>query len=908
MDAGAVGIETVERAARRQRFELALVDQPRIDTGGEIVDALERTVGAALDDELLHRPLAHRLQRGERVADGEAAVLGRLDVEFGVALVDVGAADRHAQPAHVVDEDAELVGLRHVVAHRRGVEFLRMMRLQPRRLIGEQRIGGGVALVEAIAGELVDQVEQFVRLGLGDAVHLGAALDEDRALRVHLRLDLLAHRAAQQIGAAEREAGEDLRRLHHLFLVDEDAVGLGQDRFEQVVRIDDRLGALLAAAEARDIVHRAGAVERDERDDVAEIGRAHRAQRAAHALRFELEHADRVALLEQFVDRLVVPQQGVEIDGDAALGEQLHRLLEHRQGLEAEEVELHQPRALDVLHVELGDGHVRPRVAVERHELRERPVADHHAGGVRRGMARQPFELGGEVEQAADLIVVGIFLRQLGHAVERALEVPRIGRMVGDQLGEAIDLAIAHLEHAAGVLEHRARLQFTEGDDLRDLIAAVFLLHVADDLATPGFAEVDVEVGHRDAFRVEEAFEQQTELHRIEIGDGQRPGDHRAGARTTPRPHGNVVILRPFDEVADDQEIAGEAHLDDDVDLEGEPLAIGVAPVRVIGGLGAELLDPVEPFFQTRRRLGAQHRRLALAVAGEAGQDRLAIGRHHRAALGDDQGIVDRLGQVGEQLPHRLGGLEPGVGTGADAILALDIGRMGDAQHRVMRVEEVAVREAAGVRRDQRQVALIGEVDQRLFGRLFDHVATAGELDIEAVGEQRLQPVEIGGGPVGLVLVDQPGERALAARGQRDQPVAAPFERGEVDMRRQFDRAFEMREADQRAQIVIAALVLRIERDPVERRGDAVGHARPRDAQHRPDHRLDAVLLGGIGKGHRGVEAVAIGEAGSRKAHRLGLFGDRLGLDRPVEHRVGRENAERYETGMSHCGDLAAPP
>src|SRR3546814_16356113 len=75
------------------------------------------------------------------------------------------------------------------------------------------------------------------------------------------------------------------------------------------------------------------------------------------------------------------------------------------------------------------------------------------------------------------------------------------------QLGEPINLAVAHLEHAAGILEHRARLQFSEGDDLRDLIAAVFLLDVADHLATPGFAEVDVEIGHRYAFGVQDAFE-----------------------------------------------------------------------------------------------------------------------------------------------------------------------------------------------------------------------------------------------------------------------------------------------------------------------------------------------------------------------------------------------------------------
>ena len=87
----------------------------------------------------------------------------------------------------------------------------------------------------------------------------------------------------------------------------------------------------------------------------------------------------------------------------AARGQHLDRLAQHRQGLEAEEVELHQPRRLDIFHVELGDRHVRARIAVERDQLVERPVADDHAGGVGRGVARQAFELHRQVEQPAHL-------------------------------------------------------------------------------------------------------------------------------------------------------------------------------------------------------------------------------------------------------------------------------------------------------------------------------------------------------------------------------------------------------------------------------------------------------------------------------------------------------------------------
>ena len=64
---------------------------------------------------------------------------------------------------------------------------------------------------------------------------------------------------------------------------------------------------------------------------------------------------------------------------------------------------------------------------------------------------------------------------------------------------------------------------------------AVALLHVADHLVAPVLAEVDVEVGHRHAFGIEEALEQQAEADRIEVGDGERIGDERAGARAAAR-------------------------------------------------------------------------------------------------------------------------------------------------------------------------------------------------------------------------------------------------------------------------------------------------------------------------------------------------------------------------------------
>ena len=101
-----------------------------------------------------------------------------------------------------------------------------------------------------------------------------------------------------------------------------------------------------------------------------------------------------------------------EIDIDAAPLHQRDRGLQHRERLEAEEVEFHQPRLLHPFHVELGDRHVRLRIAVERHQFRQRAVADDDAGGVGRGVAGEAFELLRDVEGALDhRIVVGFGLQ-----------------------------------------------------------------------------------------------------------------------------------------------------------------------------------------------------------------------------------------------------------------------------------------------------------------------------------------------------------------------------------------------------------------------------------------------------------------------------------------------------------------
>ena len=152
-----------------------------------------------------------------------------------------------------------------------------------------------------------------------------APLTKTRALLLHLLADLLAHGAAQKIGLAERIAGEQLRRLHHLFLIDDDAEGFLQHGFELGMDVIRLLGAVLAQAIGRDIRHRAGTIERDQRDDVLETVGTHVEQSPPHALTFQLEDADRFRARQELVGLPIIERNARQIEIDIALLQQVGR-------------------------------------------------------------------------------------------------------------------------------------------------------------------------------------------------------------------------------------------------------------------------------------------------------------------------------------------------------------------------------------------------------------------------------------------------------------------------------------------------------------------------------------------------------------------------------------------------------
>ena len=288
-----------------------------------------------------------------------------------------------------------------------------------------------------------------------------------------------------------------------------------------------------------------------------------------------------------------------------------------------------------------------------------------------------------------------------------------------------------------------------------------------DHLGAAAVVEVHVEVGHGHAVRVEEALEDQPVRERVQLGDAHGVRHHGTGTGTTAGTHADAVVLGPVDEVRDHQEVAGEAHLDDDLLL-------------VLGLLTDVVRDPArEAVVQPLLDLLDEPRGLVLPLG--RGEARHVVGggvELHLAALGDLQGVVARLREVPEQLAHLLGGLEVElVRVELEALGVLQRGAGLHAQQRRVGLGVLRVRVVQVVGGHERQAEVLGQAQQVLGHALLDAQPVVHQFAVEVLCAEDV--AELCGGLHGLVVLAQPQPGLhLAGRAARggDEPLAVLVE------------------------------------------------------------------------------------------------------------------------------------
>ncbi|ERJ36251.1 hypothetical protein L810_0713 [Burkholderia sp. AU4i] len=654
---------------------------------------------------------------------------------------------------------------------------------------------------------------------------------------------------------------------------------------------------MLPCAEARDQVHRARTVQRHERDDVLETVGLRILQHALHPAAFQLEHGDRVGLLQDLerggiVERHLrerpVGLRRIEA-ADVALGP-----VEDRQRREAQKVELHEADGFDVVLVVLADHAAVVALRVQRAEIGQLAGRDQHAARVHPDVTREALDALREVEQLVHLVLVVVALLKLRLLLHRVGDRHVLAGLERDQLRDTVGEHVAEIEHAADVAHGRLRGHGAEGGDLRHGVRAVFFLHVLDHAIAAVLAEVDVEVGHRHAFRVQETLEQQVVAQRVEVGNAERVRDQRTGARAAARADRHAVVLRPVDEVRNDQEVAGKAHLRDGPALEFEALVVRVA-LRVALGFGRIKLRKtrLEPFLRQLDEVVVERHAVRRR---EQRQLRLAELELQVAALRDLDRVRDRRRQVGEQRDHVV--LRAEILVGRETLLAPRIREdvaFRDTHARFVRGEIVVGHELRRVRRDDRQLQRRGERRGLLDVRLGARLAVTLQLDVEAAREH-LRPA-LGVTARGFFVARgkrEPDIALLRAR-QREEPLRElAVEPARVEFRTAAVLVREPRLRQQLAEIQVADLVLDEQQQP-RRLVAVVGIGDPDVAA---GDRLDALAAGFLVETD---EAECVAEIGERE-RALTVRGRRLDDVVNAHDAVGNRefgvNAKMDEAGI----------
>ncbi len=394
----------------------------------------------------------------------------------------------------------------------------------------------------------------------------------------------------------------------------------------------------------------------------------------------------------------------------------------------------------------------------------------------------------------------------------------------------------------------------------------------------------------------EEAFEQQSERDRVDVGDAERVADRGRGGRA-PALAEDVRAPAERHDVPDGEEVAREPEFPDDPEFVVEPGPCSLHP-----------LGTARPVALGRAASGELDQEALLGApvgdreVGEARRDQTQV---ERASRGDRPRGVDRSGPPGE--PPALLGLSAETGGARrgepplellEGLAGADRGQSGGEGEPVGR----GVVHVVG--RHRRDPAFGGEQGQRVVPGGVDGVPVVPELDREVLAseavDQLIERARCDGRPAGG---ERGGERPLAAPGE-DLPVAAVPVRQLVEG---DDRSSLLAtgQVGRREDLAEARVALGVPGEDHEMGATRIGHAGADlrrgagagDGELGAEHGGQAQGAGGLGEADHAVEPVVIGQGESGETEPDRLRGQLLGMTRTVEEG---EVGVCVELGVGH--------
>ena len=221
--------------------------------------------------------------------------------------------------------------------------------------------------------------------------------------------------------------------------------------------------------------------------------RFHFRKQVANTARFQLEHTFGLTTLKQLEGRFILQREVQNINSLARrLFDQVDRVAQHRQRLQAQEVHLQQPGCLDIVHRPLSNDILFARHSPQRHVVRQRSVTDHHRCSMRPNVSRQTFKLFCEVQQFGDFRIAFVDRPQFLAGFDGFFKCD--SQLVWHHPSNLIDSRQGNPKCTPDVLDGCPSLHRAEGTNLRDALFAILFLDVLHDVGTTFLAEVDIDI------------------------------------------------------------------------------------------------------------------------------------------------------------------------------------------------------------------------------------------------------------------------------------------------------------------------------------------------------------------------------------------------------------------------------
>ena len=205
--------------------------------------------------------------------------------------------------------------------------------------------------------------------------------------------------------------------------------------------------------------------------------------------------------------------------------------------------------------------------------------------------------------------------RNLQRMVQRHFQFSR------NQLGHLIHVLVRHTHHAADIAHGGTGGHSSKGHDLCHMVTAILAVDVINHFLAALVTKVNVKVRHRDTFRVQEAFKNQTVADGVNVRNTDTIGRQAARTGAAAGADRDIAAFGVIDKVIHDEVIVGVPHLFNHANLVFQAFTQGIrylAGVAAFQALITELFKVFLVFHAVRsfeiRELGIAKHKVKVAL------------------------------------------------------------------------------------------------------------------------------------------------------------------------------------------------------------------------------------------------------------------------------------------------------